>query len=557
MLRQRQIEILERILNLNEARKEGDHHAALNWKTLVYDERGLAIISVLMKVSNLMDVGVTSYAMIGSKRSPIPDVSAVYLVEPIEANLRRIAQDTAAPLYKPIHINFTSPIQSELLEHLAALIAQQSDGTCISSIFDQYIDFLSPDPYLFALFEKDTVLTDIYSFHANDEAAEATINRIALCLVSVFLTAGEIPRILYPTKESASSLVASKFSELFKPLAKNFELWDSRRNPKAGSQKPLLILLDRTIDLAGPLHHPNTYEALIHDQFGIKRNQVTVSKPSTRGESTHDLDIGIDTLWKENKNQAFDTVATMLSKNVNQFTQEYGSIENDISGTIARLPELRHLKISLSAHTAICDALLECVRQRKAESLFITEEDLFTQCAFDFNKFIELVRSVPENSDKLRVSTIAYLCDAISPDEFDRLHEAVGSDISFLKSLDQFKIMTKAGKGYLNRVLKHVSGLGSQTDSNAVAEKLPVVETTRRLLNDSIEGFKIMNPTTGLAEKPDSVGNVYVFVVGPGSYVEYNGLINLGSKSKMEITYGCTSMLQPKVFMEQIMKMTQ
>ena len=39
-----------------------------------------------------------------------------------------------------------------------------------------------------------------------------------------------------------------------------------------GLQRPLLILLDRNMDLATPLHHTWTYQALAHD--------VLVSNPS-------------------------------------------------------------------------------------------------------------------------------------------------------------------------------------------------------------------------------------------------------------------------------------
>ena len=45
--------------------------------------------------------------------------------------------------------------------------------------------------------------------------------------------------------------------------------------------RPLLVILDRDIDLATPLHHTWTYQALVHDCF------VSLSHPSFLHRSLH------------------------------------------------------------------------------------------------------------------------------------------------------------------------------------------------------------------------------------------------------------------------------
>lgn len=71
---------------------------------------------------------------IDSKREKIPDVPAVYFVNPTEANLARIAdvstfgrieafltlkQDCAAGLYEKFYVNFADPLPRPLLESFA------------------------------------------------------------------------------------------------------------------------------------------------------------------------------------------------------------------------------------------------------------------------------------------------------------------------------------------------------------------------------------------------------------------------------------------------------
>lgn len=47
--------------------------------------------------------------------------------------------------------------------------------------------------------------------------------------------------------------------------------------PLISFQRPLLIVLDRNIDVATPLHHPWTYQALVHDVLDYQLNCVTVT----------------------------------------------------------------------------------------------------------------------------------------------------------------------------------------------------------------------------------------------------------------------------------------
>ena len=81
MLRSKHRNLVQQIFNLNQPLTESDHQISLRWKVLIYDQRGLSILSTLFKVSKLLEVGVTFYGPITQKREPIPDVSAVYFLD--------------------------------------------------------------------------------------------------------------------------------------------------------------------------------------------------------------------------------------------------------------------------------------------------------------------------------------------------------------------------------------------------------------------------------------------------------------------------------------------
>ena len=91
-------------------------------------------------------------------------------------------------------------------------------------------------------------------------------------------------------------------------------------------QRTLLILLDRNFDLATPLHHTWTYQALIHDLLDLKLNRVEIEKPSSangptsREAKTYDL-LGSDKFWKQQKGNPFPNVAESIQEELDKYKQ--------------------------------------------------------------------------------------------------------------------------------------------------------------------------------------------------------------------------------------------
>ena len=103
-LRDLQVQAITRMLNLHKAIPEhenGNSADALRivsdeepvWKVLVFDNVGRDIVSSVLRVSDLRDNGVTIHLNINSRRSPIEDAPAVYLIEPTPNNLALVSRN--------------------------------------------------------------------------------------------------------------------------------------------------------------------------------------------------------------------------------------------------------------------------------------------------------------------------------------------------------------------------------------------------------------------------------------------------------------------------------
>jgi hypothetical protein len=81
-------------------------------------------------------------------------------------------------------------------------------------------------------------------------------------------------------------------------------------------------------------------------------------------------------------------------------------------------------------------------------------------------------------------------------------------------------------------------------DETPVAVSLPVAQTVKKIISRDLNGF-----VWGDGGDVRPYGHIYVFVIGPGSYLEYNGVMEVAGPEKA--TYGCTSIPRPSEFMEQ------
>lgn len=128
------------------------------YKVLVLDSHTKDILAPLLHVNELRRHGVTLHLMLDADRQPIPDVPAVYFVQPSEAAVARIIQDVQRGLYDAFHLNFSTHIPRPLMEKLAAGVVAGNAAARVARVYDQHNRFLSLEAGLFTLGLPDTYL---------------------------------------------------------------------------------------------------------------------------------------------------------------------------------------------------------------------------------------------------------------------------------------------------------------------------------------------------------------------------------------------------------------
>uniref|UniRef100_A0A7I2YQQ1 Sec1 family domain containing 1 n=1 Tax=Homo sapiens TaxID=9606 RepID=A0A7I2YQQ1_HUMAN len=221
-------------------------------------------------------MGITLHLLLHSDRDPIPDVPAVYFVMPTEENIDRMCQDLRNQLYESYYLNFISAISRSKLEDIANAALAASAVTQVAKVFDQYLNFITLEDDMFVLCNQNKELVSYRAINRpdiTDTEMETVMDTIVDSLFCFFVTLGAVP-IIRCSRGTAAEMVAVK---LDKKLREN--LRDARNSLFTGDtlgagqfsfQRPLLVLVDRNIDLATPLHHTWTYQALVHDVLARK-----------------------------------------------------------------------------------------------------------------------------------------------------------------------------------------------------------------------------------------------------------------------------------------------
>ncbi|OTA93960.1 hypothetical protein M434DRAFT_395190 [Hypoxylon sp. CO27-5] len=495
-LRDRQIASLKKILNLNEdldQKDEDDSHAnglapagpilTANgepiWKVLVFDDLGRDVISSVMRVNDLRSMGVTMHMHIAANRHPIPDVPAIYLVEPNAKNLEGITNDLQKGLYSPAYINFLSSIPRPLLEDFAAQTAAAGTAEHIAQLFDQYLNFIVAEPDLFSLgMQKEHTYWALNSAKTKDEELDHVVDRIVSGLFSVAVTMGVIPIIRCP-KGAAAEMIAGKLDRKLRDHILNSKdnLFSSNTRPASSAgtpaSRPVLIILDRNVDLNPMLSHSWTYQSLVHDVLNMKLNRITIETPideenPAKGVTKKAYDLtSTDFFWEKNSGVPFPQVAEDIDaelmrykEDAQEITKKTGAssiedLQNDTSASaqhlkaaITLLPELRERKALLDMHMNILGSLLRGIKDRQLDDYFQMEENVMKQTKAQILEVIKDNAKGKDPLDKLRLFIIWFLSteQEVSRADWTQFEEALsaaGIDTTCLPYIRQVRATTK------------------------------------------------------------------------------------------------------------------
>eukprot|EP00656_Telonema_subtile_P019587 TRINITY_DN20816_c0_g1_i1.p1 TRINITY_DN20816_c0_g1~~TRINITY_DN20816_c0_g1_i1.p1 ORF type:complete len:612 (-),score=140.15 TRINITY_DN20816_c0_g1_i1:137-1972(-) len=595
-LMDRQRDGLIQMLNFNKLPEESSGGIDEKWKVLVYDDFCRDVISPLLKVGDLQSRGVTLHLEISSTRDAVPGVTAIYFVKPSADTVDRIASDVSRSLYDAFHLNFAQPVPRPLMESLAGKTLETDSVRLVSKIFDHSCNFVTLEPFLYTLNQSDAYF-EMHRPGLKDTAMMAQLEEVAEGIFSAVSTLGRVP-IIRAQPGNAAAMIAGmlnkKLQEELKGRGANYFSSD------LGHQRPVLVLLDRQVDIPVMLLHGWTYQALVHETVATRLNHVTCKTAS--GTSENDLDP-VDPFWMENKSKDFPHAADAMDVSTKQYQadEEAFKSKTSMSGAsgegvqlvgdaatrgltdaIHLIPEMQEKKRRIDIHTNLLTGILQEIKGRSLNKLHQLELTMMRGGKLDQKELEALLQSEStRDGDKLRLAMIRFLTCGGDKEEVANCEEIAekcesASAFAYLKQLDMLNTMgappmanadsaeanLSSAANWMKDALSSATTLasnmmGSQWKTNTTRIVEGVME---QYGTPEVEQMLYLDPCAQSSSHPKVTtpyNDAMVFVVGGGNYTEYQNLqaVIATEESGKTVTYGSTELCSPSAFVDQLARL--
>ncbi|KAH8583636.1 Sec1 family [Cryptosporidium sp. chipmunk genotype I] len=453
------------------------------WKVLIYDKMGQTILSPLMKVGSLRHHGVTLHIQLNTQKSNIPEVPALYFIKPTEENIDKLCDDLRNLYYESYYVNFISPCTDKLLEYFARKALETGNANRITKVIDRYLDFVSLSPTKFSL-GMDKVYSEFFNSKTTDSKIQSTIDGIVTGLICVLSSLGTIPIIRCSNKQfSPSQMIARELDKRIREILgqSNSNILNINSN-----NRPVLILLDRDIDLSTMINHSWIYQGLIHDIYNLKLNRITIDDPIS-GKKVFDLDSN-DEFWIKHSGEHFTQVANSVSEMLGEYNKKLSELNynnedssqmaTNLAVAIHALPEMTEKKRSIDTHTNIATKLVDEIKKRELDKFFEVEEsfDNIPSVSGCISELESLFNSESSKnfleSDKLRVVLSLLLHERhgqnINQQQIEQIIKLFNSEqstsIKIVRYIYTYQIQTKNTSG--------VGGLSSNLNNQDLSSNL-------------------------------------------------------------------------------------
>lgn len=583
---------------------DGDEDGPVDWKVLILDEPCRELLAPLVSVNELRATGVTLHAPLESPRDALGDVAAVYVCRPNDANAKRIAQDAAQGLYGAIHCNWSRRAERKVLESFARELADapqregcQAAEDLVRSVWDRHVDFVALEPRLFHLkLGRPLKETCGAGLAAPERALEQVAEEVASGLFCACAAVGAAAPVVRARPGGCAARAAAKLH------ARLHDEWRRRGGaaapaPPTGAARPLVVLLDRVDDLAAPLRHAETYQALVDDVLDHKGGRATFRENDA--PRTVDLRVDEDAFYAQHAARSFPDVIdasadalAQLRARENALRARGGGEANGLAETVGELPRLLERKKRLELHTAVLGAVMRQVVQREVPRYADAEEPRAATADVE-----GLLGAAGKGTvdDKLRLLGVVALQGGLDDDGFAALASmtqcgegqdgarlargvaaiggarklAAGAPAPVAEVNDDeglAGVLAKAQAGAMKvgaaaaskvgNLLSRASSLQAVRAVGNLMEARPGTEHDSWLELDAKVGPAAYATDAAPPKLPASEVplDAIVFHVGAGSYLEHHALQQAFAEGPRTVCYGAADLADPTAFLEELIE---
>lgn len=534
-------------------------------KALILDNDTLSTISMCTTQTELLKHEIYLVDKLENiHRDPMPHLKCLCYLKPTEDTIQDLLHELQDPKYGEYQIFFNNQVSKSQLERLA----ERDDMEVVTHVEEVFQDYLIVNEDVF------TLEIPLYNLLQNQlvwdpKGLQETSNGLISLLLSLKLN----PTIAYDSD-----------SKLCQKLAKDLE-YEIKTNERqlfdfpVRDSNPLLILLDRKSDPLTPLLQPWTYQSMINEYIGIKRNLVDLSNVPNIDPDLKQVVLSSkqDKFFKETMYMNFGDLADKVKNYVTQYknktniTKQINTIE-DIKEFIEKFPEFKKLSGNISKHMAIVS---ELDRQLQLKNIWEVSELEQNLSSHDDNNddFVELKRilNLPtlESYYKLKLCCIFVLRHGKNESRVSELENILRQQCDPTQISLYFQFKQRFGSIFnkhkapqdndlISGLTKKFNRLGSTSAENVFMQHVPELTTLLSDLDKNKfpqEGVTLLNQN--IDPKTYMPQDVVILIVGGLTIEEARAVHQFNekqskNKDNCRVIIGGTSIISTEQFLTDV-----
>mmetsp|Transcript_44610 Transcript_44610/g.104881 ORF Transcript_44610/g.104881 Transcript_44610/m.104881 type:complete len:530 (+) Transcript_44610:1-1590(+) len=510
-------------------------------KALLLDRETTGIVSVAYSQSSILQKEVFLVERLDTpNRAKLLHLRAIVFLRPTIENLRALKDELRSPKFGEYHLFFSNVIPDKFLRELG----EADQFEVVMEVQEFFADFFAFSPCTISL--NLSVVTD------------ASMTRICDGLTATLLALKRRPCVRF---RSGSTLCQRVAREVTSRMEANPALFDFRRL----DAEPLLLIMDRKDDPVTPLLSQWTYQAMVHELFGVSNNRVDLREISHVPSDLKELVLAPeqDQFYRENMYSTFGDLGERLGEIMKEFqrqTQQNMAVESigDMQRFVESYPEFRKFKGNVSRHITLTSELARIIADRNLMELSILEQHL--ACVHDHKEAFRRVQAMLDHVkithfDRLRLVmlySLRYEAEAFDQGNLDTLlgicrQQGVPAEMlewprdlrraagnAMRPGVDLFgrKFLTAVKSG----VKRNIRGV-----DNVYCQHEPMLQNVLKQVMDAKLPESVYPFACGAATK-DRPQDVVIFFVGGGTYEEAKCVASFNSAPQgTRLVYAATS----------------
>lgn len=374
----------------------------------------------------------------------MPHLKAVVFVRPTRENVKALAKQVRRRTYGEYRVFFSNICPDGLLQELAG----EDIGSVVAQVEEYYADVTAMDRNVFSL-ELGESNSSLMNPAQWSRSVGMAVDRCVEGIASVLLSLKRRPFIRHQRSSEAARRLAADVGRLV--YEQEAGLFDFPRTEGAAH----LLVLDRFDDAVTPLLSQWTYQAMVHEIFGItSTNRVDLRHIKTLRKDLREVVLSAheDSFFANNMYANYGDLGASVKALVDEFQQHTNmskKIESidDMARFVESYPEFRVKSGNVSKHVALMSELSAVISQRQLMAASQVEQEVVcgTDRAGAFAQVVDALRN-PALLEEERLKLVLL---------FALRYEKEQNQIADLTGILMQHGISRARIGLVRTILKH------------------------------------------------------------------------------------------------------